>query len=165
MTNEQNNKRWIPEIRLSGARMVYKHFSGEKDEFHAPGQMDFAVIIEDLDYARELEAQGWNIKYPKPNPEIDPEEDSRRPTLKVKVAFDNTPPDVWTILKDENGEDIRRKLNHETVHRLDTLRFSNIDMLIVPYNWTHQSRTGVSAYLSQFYGTIEPVGFESKYGF
>lgn len=163
MTNEQSRKRWIPEIKISGARMVYKHFSGEKDEFHAPGQTDFSVIIDDLEYARELEAQGWNIKYPKPNPEIDPEEDGRRPTLKVKVSFDNIPPDIWTILKDENGEEIRRKLNKETVHRLDTLRFSNIDMLIVPYIW--KNGTGVSAYLNQFYGTVEPIGFESKYGF
>lgn len=160
-------KKWINEIKIEGARMLYKHFSGEKDNYHAPGEMDFSVIIEDLDYARELEQQGWNINYPKPNPEIDPEEDKRRPTLKVKLSFDNEnfPPKVWTISYDKDGNEVPRRITQDTAYLLDTLRFSNIDMFITPYHWAKNGRSGISAYLSQFYGTVEPRGFEGKYGF
>ena len=159
------NKKWINEIKVENARMLYKHFSGEKDDFHNPGQTDFSVIIEDLDYARELEIEGWNIKYPKPNPDIDPEEDRRRPTLKVNVVFDNIPPKVWIINVDDEGNERPKQITAETLYLLDTLRFTNIDMIITPYKWTKNGRSGISAYLSQFYGTVEPRGFEGKYGF
>lgn len=158
-------KRWIDEIKIEGARMLYKHFSGEKDSFHAHGQRDFSVIIEDLEYANSLIKEGWNIKFPEPNPDIAPEDDTRRPYLKVKVAFDNVPPKVYTISENANGEQVRLEINESNVIMLDTLRFSHIDMVIIPYQWTHNGESGVSAYLSQFYGTIEPRGFEDKYGF
>lgn len=162
----------IKGIKLENCRIVFKHFSGDKDAFHKQGERDFSVLIDDIALSQELEAEGWNIKHPKPNPDIAPEDDTRVPSLKVKVNFkpgpleaDERNPKIYLIGTDAHGNQTRERLDETTVGTLDHIQLENVDLYITPYEWEHNGNTGVSAYLSQFYGTLIQVGFQDKYGF
>ena len=56
---EDNNR----ELRISGARLIFKNFSGKPDKYTRDVRKFNLCLPEDL--ARELKADGWNIKFPK----------------------------------------------------------------------------------------------------
>lgn len=156
-------RKYLQPVNFEGVSIIYRHFSGKRDQFHKEGERDFHVIIDDVDYARFLADEGWNVKFPKHNPDINPEEDNRRPILKVKVNMNSDrPPKVNLISTDRNGDPTRELIDESTIGELDFVRFSEIDLVIT--SWEYEEGK-FSAYLQQFYGTIDPVGFEAKYGF
>lgn len=147
-----NNK-----IEIFGAKIGFLNFRGRESEYNAKGDRNFSVFLEP-EYARELEKAGWNIKWPKEKDGIDPENDDRLPHLPVTVAFGDYPPMVL-LLTDDNIT----KLSEDTVGTLDTVIRKNVDVIIRPYNWSRQGRSGVKAYLERIAVTAETDAFMDKY--
>lgn len=146
-------------ITLEGARILFRNFSGLASQFNAEGNRNFCVIIDDPDMLRRLEDDGWNIRWLRPK---DPE-DEPKAYLQVKVSFPKKgsrarPPKI--IMITSRGQTI---LDEETVSLLDTAEIANVDMIIRPYNWEMQGRTGVKAYLNSIYVTIVEDELEKKY--
>lgn len=145
-------------LLIEDATIGFRNFSGKPGKYNKEGERSFVVFLEE-DVARELEAREWNIKWPKPNDDILPEEDTRQPYFRVKVEFGDWPPKVVMLINDNAS-----LLNEDRVGELDTAELSKIDLEINPYHWSVNGKTGVKAYLRAIYATVSTDGFAARYG-
>ena len=143
----------IPNISVENARIIFRNFAGKESKFNARGKRNFCLVL-DNDVAEDLKDIGWNIKYLSPR---DPD-DAPQAYLQVAVAFDNFPPKIWLIAGNKKTE-----LNEETVAALDYAEFENVDIIVRPYVWEVNGKSGVKAYVKSMYVTIVENEFEKKY--
>lgn len=144
----------IDNISIENARILFRNFAGNESKFNRAGDRNFCVIIENPDMAQKLSEDGWNIRVLKPR---DPEDEPRH-YLQVAVSFKNIPPTVWLITKHN-----KTMLNETTIDSLDYADLKNVDLIIRPYQWEVQDKSGVKAYLKTGYFTIEEDAFAAKY--
>lgn len=140
-------------ISVGNAKIVLRNFSGKAGKYNAAGVRSFCVLF-DEDMAKQLSADGWNIKYFSPREEGDPPQ----AYLKVAVSYTSRPPSVMMIT--QNG---KMMLDEESINVLDWADIENIDLIISPYNWEVGDKFGVKAYLRTMYATVVEDEFASKY--
>ena len=140
-------------IVIENARIGFKNFSGEEGRFNPKGKRNFCVFF-DEENARKLEAEGWNIKWLSPKDEYE----SAQPYLQVAVHFGKVPPKITLITS--HGKSL---LDEDTVNILDWAEIKSVDLIIRPYNWEMNGKTGTKAYLKSIYVTLQEDEFESKY--
>ena len=147
-------KKYIDDIVLENARIMFRNFSGEADKFTREGDRSFCVVIEDPELAATLANDGWNVRVLKPR-DLDDE-----PThyLQVKVSFKGYPPKVYLVTNSRKEE-----LDEETINILDNCDILSSDMVIRPYSYEVGGRSGISAYLKELWVTIEETPFAHKY--
>lgn len=144
-------------IRIEGARLIFKNFQGKQTDYNAAGNRNFGVLLDD-ELARELMDEGWNVKFRKPR-EDDPDQ-YEQPWLPVKVKFGSIPPII--VLVKSNG---KRRLTENSVDQLDWSVLENVDLVIRPYNYPAIAGrpAGVSAYLREMYAVLREDDFARKY--
>jgi hypothetical protein len=140
-------------IVIENARLIFKNFAGEESKFNRAGNRNFCVII-DPETAEKLMDDGWNIRQLRPR---DDEEEGAY-YLQVAVAFGNFPPKVIMI----NGK-VKTPLDEDAIGTLDYAEIANVDLIIRPYNWEVNGKSGVKAYLKTMYVEIEQDIFAGKY--
>lgn len=140
-------------ITMENARIGFRNFSGKEGKFNPAGRRNFCVFIE-MDLAQTLEKDGWNIKWLQPREEGD----ESQAYLQVSVAYGNFDPKI--VLITSHGKTI---LDDESVDLLDWVEVKTIDLIIRPYNWDVNGKSGVKAYIKSMYVTILEDVFEQKY--
>lgn len=142
-------------VVLEGRRILFRNFSGAEGQYNAKGKRNFNVLLEQAE-AVAMANDGWNVKYLAAREEG--EED--QPRLEVAINFGSrNPPQV--VLITTRG---RTTLDESMVSLLDWADIINVDMIIRPYEWEVNGRTGVKAYLKSVYVTIREDALELKYG-
>ena len=141
-------------LSIENARIIFRNFSGKEGRFNPAGRRNFCVIIDDQELAANLVKDGWNVRYLKAREEGDADQ----PYLQVAVRYDNIPPKV--VLISSTGKTI---LDEGDVNLLDWADISNVDLIIRPYNYDVNGKSGVKAYLKTMYVTIVEDEFEKKY--
>lgn len=145
-------------VLIEDAVIGFKNFAGKVGPCNKNGERDFVVFL-DPEVAEQLEKEEWNIKWPKPNDDIPPEEDTRKPYFNVKVKYGAWPPKAVMIV----GE-TTTLLDEDRIAELDTAAIINVDLEINPYHWEVNGKQGVKAYLKAIYATLDTSGFAAKYG-
>lgn len=140
-------------IAIENARIIFRNFAGEASQFNARGDRNFCVLINN-DEATALANDGWNIRYLKPK---DPDEQPQA-YLKVKVNFGQVPPTVLLVTSKN-----KKRLTEDNIDVLDWAELKQVDLIIRPYNWEVNGKSGVKAYLKSGYFTIMEDEFASKY--
>lgn len=138
---------------MEDARIVFRNFAGAEGMYNREGDRNFCVLLED-DLAADMKADGWNIKRLKPREG----EDQGTAYIQVSVGFKGRPPRMVMITS--RG---RTDLGEDECVLLDWADMDRVDLIIRPYHWNVNGRTGVKAYLKSIFVIIHEDYLELKY--
>lgn len=148
----------IPTVTIEEARIIFRNFTGKETAYNREGDRNFGVIL-DPKLADAMLNDGWNVKTLKPREED--EEPEETPWISVAVNFDKgRPPKIMLVTQ---GGLKRTPLDAQTVEQLDWADIINVDLIIRPYTWEVNGRTGIKAYVQTMFVTIEEDALEAKY--
>lgn len=142
-------------IKIEDATIIWRNFSGKSSKYNPQGFRTFNVLLPH-ENAKDLLADGWNVKWLEPREEGD----ERQAHLEVKVQYGRIPPKIITMTGKNRNKTI---LTEETVGLLDYAEIESVDLIIRPYNWEVSGRRGVKAYLKTMYVVLIEDEFEAKY--
>ena len=140
-------------IVIENARIGFRNFSGEEGKFNPAGRRNFCVFLES-DLGKVLQEDGWNIRWLQPREEGDEEQ----AYMQVAVSYANIPPKILMITG--GGKTM---MNDNTIGMMDWAEIENVDLIIRPYNWEVNGKSGVKAYVKSMYITIREDEFAHKY--
>lgn len=142
-------------IKIENAKVRFKNFSGKEGKYNPAGRRNFCVIL-DEESAQSLFEEGWNVKYLQPKDKD--KGDDPQAYLQVAVSYANIPPKVYLVTSKQ-----KTLLDEDTIGILDWGEFANFDLVIRPYNYDVNGKTGVKAYLKTLYATLVEDEFADKY--
>lgn len=148
-------KKVTDKLIIEEAKIIFKNFSGKETQFNRAGNRNFCVIIEDEKMASTLSDDGWNVRTMPPRNEGD----TATHYIQVNLSYaQNMPPKVVLVTKKN-----KTYLDEESVMALDYADIINVDLVINPYNWEVNGKTGVKGYAETIYVTIIEDEFADKY--
>jgi hypothetical protein len=143
-------------VIMEGVRIIFRNFSGKEGQYNREGDRNFSVLLDEKT-ADMMAADGWNVKMLKPRDD-DGEETAPQAYLPVAVNFRGRPPRIVMITSRN-----RTTLDESQVETLDWVDILNVDLIVRPYEWTVNGKSGIKAYLQSMYITIEEDPLEAKY--
>lgn len=143
----------VKTFMVEDAPIIFRNFAGKEGQYNREGDRNFAVIL-DPGIAKEMLADGWNVRY------LEPREEGDEPTpyITVAVNFKNRPPRVVLLTSTS-----RTQLDEDSVEVLDWADIRTADLIARAYDWTVNGKTGTKAYLQSLFVTIEEDALEQKY--
>lgn len=140
-------------VVMENVRLIFRNFAGKEGMYNREGERNFAVLL-DEETAGKMAEDGWNVKALRAREEGEPEQ----PYLQVSVNFKGRPPRVVMITS--RG---RTTLHEDEVEILDWADIRVADLIVRPYEWAVNGKTGIKAYLQSIFVTIEEDELELKY--
>lgn len=138
---------------MEDARIVFRNFAGAEGMYNREGDRNFCVLL-DEDTARMMQEDGWNIKRLKPRDGAE----IGTAYIQVSVGFKGRPPRIVMITS--RG---RTDLGEDECILLDWADINKVDLIVRPYHWNVNGRTGVKAYLKSIFVVIQEDYLELKY--
>lgn len=142
------------QIVMEGVRIIFRNFEGKEGQYNRLGDRNFAVLL-DNETAEELTKDGWNVKWLKAKEEYNEPEQAY---LQISVNFKGRPPRV--VMINSRG---RTDLDEDTVDTLDWIDIANVDLIVRPYEWSVNGKSGIKAYLKSLFVTVDEDELEIKY--
>lgn len=142
-------------VLMEGVRIIFRNFSGREGQYNREGDRNFAVLLDDK-VANAMAEDNWNVKWLRPRNED--EEETPQAYLPIAVNFKGRPPRI--VLVTSRG---RTHLDEDSIEMLDWADIINVDLIVRPYEWTVNNKSGIKAYLQSLYVTIEEDALEMKY--
>lgn len=140
-------------VIMEDVRIVFRNFAGKEGMYNREGDRNFAVLLDDS-VAEAMAKDGWNVKWLKAREEGEQEQ----AYLQVSVKFKGRPPRI--VMLTSRG---RTPLHEEEAELLDWADIRKVDLIVRPYDWAVNGKTGVKAYLKSIFVTIEEDALDLKY--
>jgi hypothetical protein len=143
-------------VLMEGVRIIFRNFAGKEGQYNREGDRNFAVLLDEK-IATVMAEDNWNVKWLRPR-NGEEEDQPEQAYLPVSVNFKGRPPRI--VLITSRG---RTNLDEDSIEMLDWADILNVDLIVRPYEWTVNQKSGVKAYLQSIYVTIEEDALELKY--
>lgn len=140
---------------MEDSRIVFRNFAGAEGQYNREGDRNFCVLLED-DLAADMLEDGWNVKRLKDRETG--EKGKGNAYIQVSIGFKGRPPRMVMITS--RG---RVDLGEEECVLLDWADILKVDLIIRPYHWNVNNKTGVKAYLKSIFVIINEDYLELKY--
>ena len=137
-------------VTIRDARIIFRNFEGKEGPYNKAGTRNFGVVLQPGD-AEAMANDGWNIKLLEPREEDKEEGTEATPWLPVEAAYDKGRPPTVVLITDHG----RKNLDEETIKQLDWVDITKINMIVNPYTWTVNGKSGVKAYLKTMDKIVE----------
>lgn len=144
-------------VLLEDVRIIFRNFAGKEGQYNREGDRNFAVLLDDLT-ADNLSKENWNVKSTKEREGDGDEMLGGEPYLPVTVGYKGRPPRV--VMVSSRG---RTDLGQDEVEILDYADVQHVDMIVRPYDWIVNGKTGRKAYLKSIFVTINEDELDLKY--
>jgi len=141
-------------VVMEDMRIIFRNFAGKEGMYNREGDRNFSVLLDD-EVATAMAKDGWNVKWLKAREEGEAEQ----AYLQVSVNFKGRPPSVVMITS--RG---RTNLTEDDVELLDWADIRVADLIVRPYDWSVNGKSGIKAYLQSIFVTIEEDALQLKYG-
>ena len=147
---------------LQNREVIFRNFAGKTDAYNMAGKKQFSIVLTE-ERAQDLSNKGWNVKLWRSK-----DGEDMTPFLPVEVNYGPYPPKCYLMSGTPNGNggiDILNKtlLNEETIVELDHANFEKVDIIVSPYQWEWNGRSGIKAYAKAIYATVALDPLELKY--
>lgn len=132
----------MPNVKLENANILpgrFRNFAGKEGPYNREGDRFFNIALPP-EVADDMRRDGWNVKQLKPREDDDVPQD----IIEVAVKFGRIPPKI--VLYTTKSQ---TKLDEESVSTLDWVRIQEADVILRPYEWAVNGKTGVKAYLKE----------------
>ncbi len=139
---------------LENVQITFRNFAGKEGQYNREGDRNFAVLL-DEETAAAMEKDGWNIKRLRPREEGDVEQ----AYLSVSVNFKGPRPPRVVMITSKG----RTPLTEDLVEFLDYADIKQVDVILNPYSWSVNGKSGVKAYLKSLFVIIQEDYLELKY--
>lgn len=143
-------------IKFENARLIFRNFSGNETQYKPEGIRTFCVVVDDVELAETLDADGWNVKFREPREPGD----NGFYYLPVTVNFNYRPPKI-VLMNDQSNKGVQ--LKESSVHMLDSIDIAKVDLIVNPSFWETAKDSGIKAYLKTMYITQRLDELELKY--
>lgn len=143
----------LPPLQVRNAKLRFMNFAGVAKKYNAKGLRNFHIVL-DNDDAKNLERDGWNVRWHEPKNEGD----QTWASIKVAVRFDHFPPRVLMIFK---GQKVL--LDEETIGMLDSAEIVTADIIVTASPYTVDGKSGYKAYLQKGFFTLSDDDLEAQY--
>ena len=147
MSNASDKKQKKDEVLvIPDTRVIFKNFSGKPDDYNRAGGVRSVNIELDPTLAKQLKADGWNVRMTKPS--------ERYPVpvyhTSLKINYRSKwPPQVFMV---SNG--VKNLLDEHTVGSLDFLDIVTVGVEIHPYHWSTDAGKGVKGYVNRMFVVV-----------
>lgn len=141
-------------ITIENADIAFRNFAGREGQYNAEGDRNFCIIL-DQENANLLSKEGWNVKSLKPRDEGD----APRFYIQVSVNFKGRPPKLSMV--NSKGRTI---ITESECEILDWVDIKQADVILNPYEWTVNGKSGVKAYLKNLVVVMDEDELDLKYG-
>lgn len=148
-------------VVLEGVQIIFRNFVGRPGPFNQEGDRNFGVLLSD-DFAHRMTEDGWNVKWLEPREDVE-DEVAPQGWLPCFLKYHGRngpvrPPTV--VLVTSRG---RTNLGEDEVKLLDFADIVNVDLIVRPFAWEINNKTGVKAMVKSLFVTIEEDPLQQKY--
>ena len=154
-----NEREPIERVRFDDADIIFKHFGGEKDNFHTEGQRDFCIKI-DEEEAHYLMDKGLNVK---PLTSRDPDEPPMfyvKVKLRYGVRDDGT---EWGPIINVYTDKVKRVFKEKDATKLDRARILDADVVTHIYRRQNNGKPTATLTLDILHAVIKERTYDDPY--
>lgn len=144
-------------VVMEGVRIIFRNFEGKEGPYNKEGERNFAVLLPEP-IANAMAEDGWNVKWLKAREDAAEEGEEDQPYLPVTLRYDVFPPHIVMVTSRN-----RTVLGEAQVEMLDYSDIINVDLIVRPYTWNVNGKSGVKAYVKTMFVTIEEDALVQKY--
>ena len=146
-------------LMMENAKIIFRNFAGREGLYNAEGDRNFCLLLDD-ETGRQLAEDGWSVKTLKARDEGDTPQMYIQVSVKYRGRSGNAvrPPSIVMITS--KG---RTNLAEDMVEVLDWVDISSVDLIIRPFEWAVNGKTGIKAYLKSMFVTMDEDELDQKY--
>ena len=148
-------------VVMEGVQIIFRNFVGRPGPFNQEGDRNFGVLLSD-DVAEMMDQDGWNVKMLQPRDDHE-EETEPKPWLPCFLKYHGRNGPVRPPLVVQITSRGRVHLGEDDIESLDFADITNVDLIVRPFAWDINGKTGIKAMVKSMFVTIEEDYLERKY--